>query len=238
VTSEPASILVVDDDAVTRSMLTRSLEQEGHLVTTAKDGGQGLDLLRSQPFDVVLLDVLMPDPDGYKVLEQIKAEPGLRHLPVIMITALDDVASAVRCIEMGAEDYLPKPFDPVVLHARIRAGLSRKRFDELERSHAEETRRLNKRLEARIEDQMAELVRTGELKRFIPQQVAEGLMAGQLEPATGFERRKVTLLFLDMVGFTDRQPRARGAVGDPRRVPARDERDPRRARRDVGQLHR
>lgn len=201
--SEPASILVVDDDAVTRSMLTRSLEGEGHVVTTARDGGQALELLGVEAFDVVLLDVIMPDPDGYKVLERIKADPTLRHVPVVMITALDDPESAVRCIEMGAEDYLPKPFDPVVLHARIRAGLSRKRLDELERRHAEETSRLNKRLEARIEEQMAELVRTGELKRFIPAQVAESLLAGRLEPEAGFERRKVTVLFADMVGFTD-----------------------------------
>jgi len=202
-TSDAAAILVVDDDAVTRSMLTRSLEHDGHVVTTARGGREALDLLRAEPFDVVLLDVLMPDLDGYEVLQEIKADQKLRRLPVIMITALDDMASTVRCIEMGAEDYLPKPFDPVVLNARIRAGLSRKRLDELERRHAEETGRLNRRLEARIEEQMAELVRTGELKRFIPAQVAEGLLAGQLEAQAKHERRKVTVLFADMVGFTD-----------------------------------
>lgn len=202
-TDDRASILVIDDDAAMRSILTRSLEQAGHVVTTAKDGREGLDLLQREPFDVVLLDVLMPDPDGYQVLETIKGDERLRHLPVVMITALDDVRSAVRCIEMGAEDYLPKPFDPVILHARISAGLSRKRLGDLERTHAAETARLNRRLEARIEEQMAELVRTGELKRFIPPQVAEGLLAGQLEPGAAFQRRKVTLLFADMVGFTD-----------------------------------
>jgi adenylate cyclase len=202
-TPEGASILVVDDDAVIRSMLARSLELEGHVVTSARDGREALELLRDEEFDVVLLDVLMPDMDGYEVLRQIKADPKLRRLPVIMVTALDDLASAVRCIEMGAEDYLPKPFDPVVLNARIGAGLSRKRLDDLERRHAEETARLNRRLEARIEEQMAELVRTGELKRFIPAQVAESLLEGRLQMEAKHERRKVTLLFADLVGFTD-----------------------------------
>jgi adenylate cyclase len=197
------SILVVDDDAVIRSMLARRLEQSGHEVTTAGNGRQGLEMLRAEAFDVVLLDVLMPEVNGYQVLEQLKSNPELRHIPVVMITALDDMDSAVRCIELGADDYLPKPIDPVVLAARINAGLTKKRLYDLERRHVEEVDRLNKRLEARVEDQMAELVRTGELRRFMPHQVAEGLLAGQLPSSEGFERRKLTLLFTDMVGFTD-----------------------------------
>ena len=120
-----------------------------------------------------------------------------------MVTGLEDVGSAVRCIELGADDYLPKPIDPVLLGARINAGLMKKRLHDQESRHIEEVDGLNRRLEARVEEQMAELVRTGELKRFLPHQVAEGLMAGQLSPDEGFERRKVTLLFADMVGFTD-----------------------------------
>jgi adenylate cyclase len=195
-------VLVVDDDALNRSILTRSLQHEGHRVTTANDGRQALDLL-SESFDVVLLDVLMPELDGYRVLEHLKDDPKHRHLPVIMITSLDDVESAVRCIELGADDYLTKPFDPVLLRARVNAGLMKKRLHDLELQHLEEVNELNRRLEARVEEQMAELVRTGELKRFLPPQVAEGLLAGQLEPSQGFERRKVTILFADMVGFTD-----------------------------------
>lgn len=198
-----ASLLVVDDDAVIRSILSKSLEQNGHRVTTVSDGREALELLRKESFDVVLLDVLMPEMDGYETLEQIKADSKLRHLPVIMITAVDDVDSAVRCIELGADDYLSKPFDPVLLGARINAGLTKKRLYDLERQHVEEVDQLNRRLEARVEEQMAELVRTGELKRFIPQQVAESLMTGSLEPQEGTERRKLTLLFADMVGFTD-----------------------------------
>ncbi len=197
------SLLVIDDDPVVRSMLSRSLEEGGHQVVTAKDGTEGLDMARAEAFDVILLDVLMPGLDGYEVLERLKKERTLRHIPVVMITALDDIESAVRCIELGADDYLPKPIDPVVLGARINAGLTKKRLHDLEMQHVEEVDRLNRRLEARVEEQMAELVRTGELKRFMPHQVAEGLLAGQLRSSEGFERRRLTLLFTDMVGFTD-----------------------------------
>jgi adenylate cyclase len=197
------SLLVIDDDPVVRSMLSRSLEEGGHQVATAKDGREGLDMARAEAFDVILLDVLMPGLDGYEVLEELRKDRTLRHIPVVMITALDDIESAVRCIELGADDYLPKPIDPVVLGARINAGLTKKRLHDLEMQHVEEVDRLNRRLEARVEEQMAELVRTGELKRFMPHQVAEGLLAGQLRSSEGFERRKLTLLFTDMVGFTD-----------------------------------
>jgi adenylate cyclase len=197
-----ASILVVDDSAVNRATLTMGLERDGHRVTTADNGRQALELLASSPFDAVLLDIVMPELDGYGVLEQMKADANLRSIPVIVITAVDDVASAVRCIEMGADDYLTKPFDPIVLRARITAGLRKKRLQDVERAHAEEMSHINQRLEARVEEQMAELVRTGELRRFLPRPVAEGLLSGQLD-AEGFERRKVTILFADMVGFTD-----------------------------------
>jgi adenylate cyclase len=201
--TDRASVLVVDDDPVNRSMLSRSLEVDGHEVTTVENGAEALELAGSQDFDVVLLDVVMPGMDGYQVLERLKADPELRHLPVVMVTGVDDVASAVRCIELGADDYLSKPVDPVLLGARVRAGLTKKRLHDLQRRHVEEVDRLNRRLEARVDEQMAELVRTGELKRFLPHQVAEGLLAGRLTSDGGFERRKLTFLFADMVGFTD-----------------------------------
>jgi class 3 adenylate cyclase len=203
VTAAPdtASVLVVDDDALNQAMLTGLLEREGHRVTIAADGRAALEALATTPFDVVLLDIVMPEKDGYEVLQAMKADDQLRHLPVVMITALDDLDSAVRCIELGADDYLSKPFDPILLGARVRAGLNKKRLHDLELEHLQEMARLNQRLEARVEEQMGELVRTGELKRFLPQQVAQGLLDGQVGP--GFERRKVTLLFADMVGFTD-----------------------------------
>src|SRR4249919_1057007 len=156
-----ASILVVDDDPVIRSMLTASLQASGHRVTTADSGSGALDLVRAEGFDVVLLDVLMPGMNGDRVLEQLKGDPRLRHIPVLMVTGLEDVGIAVRCIELGADDYLPKPIDPVLLGARINAGLMKKRLHDLELRHVEEVDGLNRRLESRVEEQMAELVRDG-----------------------------------------------------------------------------
>jgi DNA-binding response OmpR family regulator len=127
-----ASALVVDDDPMNRMLLARTLEQEGHRVRVAENGRQALEMLRAQPFDVVLLDVLMPELDGCQALELIERDDALRHIPVIMISALDEVETVVRCIETGAWDYLQKPFDPVLLRARLRACLGRKRLHDLE----------------------------------------------------------------------------------------------------------
>jgi class 3 adenylate cyclase len=134
-----ANVLVVDDDPLNRSLLARSLEREGHRYATAENGRQALEMLRAEPFDVVLLDVLMPKMDGYEVLAAIEADAGLRHIPVIMISALEELESVVRCIEMGADDYLPKPFDPVLLRARMNGSLTKKRLHDLERERVRET---------------------------------------------------------------------------------------------------
>ena len=128
-----AYVLVVDDDSVNRLLLARSLEREGHRVATAEDGHKALENLRADSFDVVLLDVLMPKMDGFEVLAQMQADNDLRRIPVIMISALEDIESVVRGIELGADDYLPKPFNPVLLRARINAGLMKKRLNDLER---------------------------------------------------------------------------------------------------------
>ncbi|HEV8529465.1 MAG TPA: response regulator [Actinomycetes bacterium] len=137
-TAGPGFVLVVDDDGVNRLLLSRALERDGHQVRTAANGLEALEALRDGLFDCVLLDVLMPEIDGYQVLEHMRSDPKLRRTPVIMISALEDVESVVRCIEMGAEDYLPKPFDPVLLRARIKAGLARKRLDDLEQEYLEQ----------------------------------------------------------------------------------------------------
>jgi len=133
-----ASALVVDDDPINRMLLSKSLEQQGHRVMTAENGLEALAALQAQPFDVVLLDVLMPEPDGYEVLARLKQDPRLRHVPVIMVSALEDIQCVVRCIEMGAEDYLPKPFDPVLLRARVNGCLTRKRLHDLELEYMEQ----------------------------------------------------------------------------------------------------
>ena len=124
---QPGRILVVDDDAANRDVLSRRLRMQGHTVATASSGQNALDLMASTPYDVVLLDIMMPDMDGYEVLGHIKSNDRLQHIPVIMISALSEVQSVVRCIDAGAEDYLTKPFDPVLLRARIGATLEKKR---------------------------------------------------------------------------------------------------------------
>ncbi|MBC7806502.1 MAG: response regulator [Akkermansiaceae bacterium] len=120
-------ILVVDDVEANRDILLRRLEKQGHQTVGAASGSEALSLLAASPFDLVLLDIMMPEMDGYETLRRIKVDPDLRHVAVVMITALDEVDSVVRCIEMGAADYLPKPFDPVLLRARIGSCLREKR---------------------------------------------------------------------------------------------------------------
>ncbi|HTL04513.1 MAG TPA: protein kinase [Gemmatimonadales bacterium] len=128
----PARILVVDDLEDNRSVLERRLGRQGHSVASASGGHAALERLGREKFDLVLLDVMMPDLDGLAVLERMKGNATLRDIPVIMISALDDVASVVACIQRGAEDHLPKPFDPVLLRARISACLEKKRLRDVE----------------------------------------------------------------------------------------------------------
>jgi adenylate cyclase len=121
-------ILVVDDNEMNRDMLERRLERQNYQTVSADNGQRALELLREQAFDLVLLDVQMPKMTGYEVLETAKNDPQLRNIPIIMISAVDDLDSVVKCIELGAEDYLFKPFNPVLLKARVNASLERKRM--------------------------------------------------------------------------------------------------------------
>jgi CheY-like chemotaxis protein len=138
-------VLVVDDSLLNRRLLQRALNTEGYDAVLADDGASALDVLRAGPMppvDVVLLDILMPNLDGYETLSAIKTDPMLRHLPVIMITAIDETDSAVRCIELGAMDYLPKPFNAAVLRARIGASLAAKRLRDLELEYLDQVERV------------------------------------------------------------------------------------------------
>lgn len=130
---EPGAILIVDDNEVNRDMLLRRLQRQGYAVEAAADGAEALRMVNERAYDLVLLDILMPEIDGYQVLERLKGNPDLRHIPVIMISALHEMDSVIRCIEIGAEDYLPKPFNPVLLKARVGACLEKKRLRDRER---------------------------------------------------------------------------------------------------------
>lgn len=138
-------ILVVDDNPVNRLLLTRALQEQGYSVVTAENGRQALARLQAgaeQAVDAVLLDILMPEMDGYETLAQIKGSDALRYLPVIMISAIDELESAIRCIELGATDYLPKPFNAALLRARLNTSLAGKRLRDLELEYLEQVGRV------------------------------------------------------------------------------------------------
>lgn len=189
------SVLVVDDSDLIRDLLSRQLSRQGHRVTTAADGRQALELMHKRDFDLVLLDIMMPEMDGYQVLEHIKADPALAHLPVIVISAVGKIDSVVRCIELGAEEYLPKPFNQVILRARVSASLEKKRLRDKEQAYL---------MQLQAEQEKSERL----LLNILPQPIAERLKQGENVIADRFN--EVTVLFADMVGFTpfwsDRSP--------------------------------
>src|SRR2546430_844148 len=137
-----SSLLVVDDNSINRIMLSRYITKLGYQASLVENGRQALEKLQAEPFDLVLLDVQMPEMDGYAVLEYLKAHPRLRDIPVIMISAVDELESVVKCIELGAQDYLPKPFNPVLLRARLTACLERKRLRDQEVDYLQQVGRV------------------------------------------------------------------------------------------------
>jgi signal transduction histidine kinase len=139
---QPGQILVVDDNQTNRLTLSLSLKSQGYKVDLAESGQQALAMLRQHPFDLLLLDIMMPDLDGYQVLAQIKQDRTLRDIPVIVISALEEMESVIKCIEMGAEDYLPRSFDPILLRARIAASLEKKRLRDQEREYLDQVKLL------------------------------------------------------------------------------------------------
>ena len=187
-------LLVVDDNVSNREMLAQRLEREGYSVATAAGGREALEKLVEEQFDLVLLDLIMPGIDGFTVLRQIRAKEEWRETAVIMISALDEIKSVVQCIELGAEDYLSKPFDPVLLRARIGAILDRKRLRQQERLKAIELETALR--EAEQQKHKAESM----LRNILPDKIAKQLQErGSVEPMY-FE--DVTIGFTDFVGFT------------------------------------
>jgi class 3 adenylate cyclase/CheY-like chemotaxis protein len=184
---KPGSLLIVDDNADNRDILARLLVQQRHRVATAADGLQALKMLQAQAFDVVLLDMVMPQMDGYKVLRTIKKDAQLRNIPVIMISALDEIDRVARCIERGAEDYLPKPVNPVVLRARLNSCLEKKRFRDKEAAYLDEIEKERKR-----SDTLLHVI--------LPKTIVKELKtSGHVKPR---RHENVAVLFADIVGFT------------------------------------
>jgi class 3 adenylate cyclase/CheY-like chemotaxis protein len=180
-------ILVVDDNDSSRDLLSRRLTHAGHQVRTASEGAAALGLAASDPPDLILLDIMMPGMSGFEVLCRLKADQGTASIPVIMISALDEVDSVVRCIEAGAEDFLPKDFNPVLLRARVAAALEKKRMRDRESLILEELRAEKERSE-------------GLLLNILPGNVVARLRGGEKLIADRFHA--VTILFCDLVDFT------------------------------------
>lgn len=183
---ERGHILVVDDYATNRLKLSLGLKQQGHTVSQAESGIQALEMLRAEPFDLVLLDILMPEMDGYEVLRQMKKDSMLRGVPVIVISAQDEIESIVQGIELGAEDYLPKSFDPILLKARIEACLEKKRLRDQEQAFMREIQHEREKSE-RL------------LLNILPSPVAERLKHTQDVIADDIE--DASIMFVDIVNF-------------------------------------
>jgi adenylate cyclase len=185
--SPSGRILVVDDTEANRDLLSRRLSRSGHLVDTAENGRSALQAAAKSGYDLILLDLMMPEMNGLEVLMRIKADPTLQHVPVMMISALDEIDSIITCIEAGAEDYIPKPFDPVLLGARIEASLERKRLRDREQAF------LN---QLKIEKSKTESL----LFNILPETIIRRIRQGEVEIADRFT--EATILFSDLVGFT------------------------------------
>jgi adenylate cyclase len=184
---ENASLLIVDDNELNRDMLTRRLERLGYKVSCAENGSEALKKISTESFDLLLLDIVMPVMDGFEVLEKLKGEPALREIPVIVLSASDQLDHVVRCIKRGAKDYLTKPFNPVLLQARIGSCLERKRLRDQEISYLRQIQQEKER-----SDELLHVI--------LPREIAAELRDTHVVKPRRFE--KVGILFCDVVGFT------------------------------------
>lgn len=171
--SNPARLLIVDDNKVNRMVLSRSLEQQGHVVETAENGKEGLDKFRTGAFDLMLLDIEMPEMNGFEVLEACLNDVELRQVPIIMTSAMEELDAVVKCVELGAEDYLTKPVNPILLRARVNASLEKKR----------------------LRDEQRRLFRT-----FATKEVAEQLLRSGF--SLGGKQVNASIMFADIRSFT------------------------------------
>ena len=180
-------ILVIDDEAPNREILRRQLERKGHKVTTVRSATETYAELGQQRFDLVLLDILMPDTNGIEILETLKSDPGTSEIPVVMVSGLKETGAIARCISSGAEDYLPKPIDPILLHARVDACLERRQWRAREIAYTEEIR---------FEKERADTL----LQSMLPLPVITRLNNGETQIADRFD--SATIVFADIVDFT------------------------------------
>lgn len=200
--SSPA-ILAVDDVAENLEIIAMRLSAHGYAVSTARDGEEGLAKARAEKPDLVLLDIMMPKLDGISVLKELKRDPRLGFIPVILLTAKADRSDVVAGLDAGADDYLTKPFDQAGLVARVRSMLRIKSLHDKVQEQAAELAAWNTTLAARVAEQVGEIERISRLKRFLSPQVADLVAAGaQTDALLESHRREVTVVFCDLRGFT------------------------------------
>lgn len=199
--SERGVILTVDDIPQNLRLLDAILSPKGYEVVSAESGEAALEMLKAQPPDLVLLDILMPGIDGYEVCRRIRQDPATAFLPVVMITASGDQAK-VSAIEAGADDFVAKPFDQAELLARVASLLRVKRYHDTIERQAAELAEWNRELEARVAAQVEELERAGRLRRFLSPQLADLIVSSGDESFLESHRRDITVVFCDLRGFT------------------------------------
>lgn len=202
--SHSGRILVIDDNRLNRRQLQVLLERQGYLVYLAESGEQGLSTLASCDIDVILLDLVMPDMDGFEVLSKLKQDPSHEHIPVIMISTQDGLASIIRAIELGAMDFLPRPFEPVLLKARVGASIASKKLRDLEQNHLREVQEILAQI--RIEQDKLETL----LRSILPSTIVDRLKVAP--DSITDTHNDVSVLFADLVGFTELASRVSASV--------------------------
>ena len=176
-------ILIVDDIQINRELVSRHLKDDGHIITEAIDGEEAIELMRSHNFDLILLDVIMPRKSGIEVLIEMKNDEDLKNMPVIMMSALDDTTSITKCIEAGADDYLPKPVNLKLLRARIKSGIYKKQSFDKEKKQ-------NKFIKEAF-------------SKFVPEVVVNELIKNPNQLILGGKRQEITIIFTDLEKFTE-----------------------------------
>lgn len=200
--NDKPTLLIVDDTPANRKLLSDLLSAHGYATLTAENGEEALALLARHSADLVLLDVVMPGLSGYDVCRRIRADPAHVVLPVVMVTALDPAAERIKGIEAGADDFLTKPINRAELMARVKSLLRIKQYHDTVQRQAAELAALNSGLEQRVQEQVGQLERLGQLKRFFSPPLAERIVSGDLDDPLATRRREITVAFLDLRGFT------------------------------------
>jgi len=198
----PPRILIVDDTPANVHILEARLKANGYETVTASDGEQGLAAVRDTLPDLILLDVMMPKLDGFEVCRRLRADTSIPFIPIILVTAKTDPKDVVEGLEAGGDEYLTKPVDQPALVARVKSMLRIKHLHDEVQALAEERAEWNRTLEKRVQEQVGQLEQLGRLKRFFSPQLAELIVTGGADDPLKTHRREVTVVFLDLRGFT------------------------------------